>query len=105
MSPNLNTPRTLGIKGWPQLHFVVLETYDQKGNWGSSFDPKGPGGVQGNDKSISNFILIKKFEPIFGHMHQRMYLQLLTFDYKRLLNKPYVNEVNLTGQNQLLKCC
>ena len=32
-------------------------------------------------------------------------LQLPTFDYKRLLNKPYVNEVTLRGQNPPLKFC
>ena len=32
-------------------------------------------------------------------------LQLLNFAYKRLLNKPYENEVTLTGQNPPLKCC
>ena len=32
-------------------------------------------------------------------------IQLLNFAYKRLLNKPYENEVTLTGQNPPLKCC
>ena len=32
-------------------------------------------------------------------------LQLSKSDYKRLLHKPYVNEVYLTGQNPPLKCC
>ena len=32
-------------------------------------------------------------------------IQLLTSDYKRLLNKPYENEVTLTWQNPPLKCC
>ena len=32
-------------------------------------------------------------------------LQLLTFAYIRLLNKPYENEVTLTWQNPPLKCC
>ena len=32
-------------------------------------------------------------------------IQLLTFAYIRLLNKPYWNEVTLTGQNPALKCC
>ena len=31
-------------------------------------------------------------------------IQLLNFAYKRLLNKPYENEVTLTGQNPPLKC-
>ena len=31
-------------------------------------------------------------------------VQLLNFDYKRLLNKPYENELTLTGQNPPLKC-
>ena len=29
----------------------------------------------------------------------------MNFAYKRLLNKPYENEVTLTGQNLPLKCC
>ena len=32
-------------------------------------------------------------------------IQLSKSDYKRLLHKPYVNEVYLTGQNPPLKCC
>ena len=32
-------------------------------------------------------------------------LQLSKSDYKRLLHKPYVNEVALTGQNPLLNRC
>ena len=32
-------------------------------------------------------------------------VQQLASDYKRLLNKPYVNVVTLRGQNQPLKCC
>ena len=32
-------------------------------------------------------------------------LQSWTFAYIRLLNKPYENEVTLTGQNPHLKCC
>ena len=32
-------------------------------------------------------------------------LQSWTFAYIRLLNKPYENEVTLTGQNIPLKCC
>ena len=31
-------------------------------------------------------------------------IQLLNFAIKRLLNNPYVNGVNLTKQNPLLKC-
>ena len=33
------------------------------------------------------------------------YIQLWTFAIIRLLNKPYKNEVTLTGQNAPLKCC
>ena len=33
------------------------------------------------------------------------HLQLSKSDYKRLLHKPYVNEVHLTGQNPPLNCC
>ena len=32
-------------------------------------------------------------------------IQSWTFAYIRLLNKPYENEVTLTGQNPPLKCC
>ena len=32
-------------------------------------------------------------------------LQLPTFAFTRLLNKPYENEVTLTGQKPPLKCC
>ena len=34
----------------------------------------------------------------------RFQIQLPTFAYTRLLNKPYENEVTLTGQNTPLKC-
>ena len=34
-----------------------------------------------------------------------IYIQSWTFAYIRLLNKPYENEVTLTGQNPPLKCC
>ena len=33
------------------------------------------------------------------------YIQSLNFAYKQLLNKPYENEVNLTGQNPPLQFC
>ena len=33
------------------------------------------------------------------------YIQLSNFENIRLLNKPYENEVTLTGQNAPLKCC
>ena len=33
------------------------------------------------------------------------YIQLLNFAYKRLLNKPYENEVTLTEQNPPLEYC
>ena len=32
-------------------------------------------------------------------------LQIKSDQTERLLNKPYVNEVTLTGQNSPLKCC
>ena len=32
-------------------------------------------------------------------------IQLWTFAHVRLLNKPYENQVTLTGQNPPLKCC
>ena len=41
-------------------------------------------------------------EPYFSRC---IYLQLWTFAIIRLLNKPYENEVTLTGQNAPLKCC
>ena len=36
---------------------------------------------------------------------QNYYVQPLNFAYKRLLNKPYENEVPLTKQNPPSKCC
>ena len=33
------------------------------------------------------------------------HIQLLNFAYKRLVNKPYENEVTLTGQNPTLNYC
>ena len=35
----------------------------------------------------------------------KVYIQSRAKVYIWLLNKPYVNEATLTGQNQLLKCC
>ena len=32
-------------------------------------------------------------------------IQVWTFAYVRLLNKPYENQVTLTGQNPPLRCC
>ena len=37
--------------------------------------------------------------------HLEYHLQPFKFAYIRLLNKPYENEVSLTGQNPPLKCC
>ena len=37
--------------------------------------------------------------------HGKKYVQPRTLAYKRLLNKPYENEVTLTRQNLCLKCC
>ena len=37
--------------------------------------------------------------------HQFHLLQLLTFVYIRLEDRPYENEVSLIGQNPPLKCC
>ena len=34
-----------------------------------------------------------------------IHIQLLTSDYKRLLNKSYQNEVDLTWRNSPSKCC
>ena len=44
---------------------------------------------------------------IFDFLQQKSqkYVQPLNFAYIRLLNKPYENEVTLTGQNPPLKCC
>ena len=51
-------------------------------------------------------ILIKyNFYTLILKKSTHRYIQLLTFAYKRLLNKPYENEVILTGQNPPLKCC
>ena len=40
-----------------------------------------------------------------GHGTPLADIQLPTFAYKRLLNKPYESEVTLTKQNLHLKCC
>ena len=40
----------------------------------------------------------------FLHPLTKRHLQLPTFAYNRLLNKPYENEVTLRGQNPPLKC-
>ena len=59
-------------------------------------------------KSKSNVFLTKKvFENAipFAPNHECHYIQLRNFIYIRLLNKPYENEVNLTGQKTPLKCC
>ena len=48
------------------------------------------------------------FENIFQGVRpyfEEVHLQSWTFAYIWLLNKPYVNEVTLTGQNPPLKCC
>ena len=37
--------------------------------------------------------------------NKRLKVQPREFAYIRLLNKPYENEVTLTGQNPTLKCC
>ena len=39
------------------------------------------------------------------HFRDSEYVQLWTSAIIRLLNKPYENEVTLTGQNAPLKCC
>ena len=38
-------------------------------------------------------------------IHQLGHIQIWNFDYKRLLNEPYANEVTLRGQQLLLKFC
>ena len=51
---------------------------------------------------ISEDIFGGKCDLLIGDILQ---LQLSKSDYKRLLHKPYVNEVYLTGQNPNSKCC
>ena len=41
-------------------------------------------------------------QTLLGNLYN--YIQSWTFAYIRLLNKPYENEVILTGQNLPLKC-
>ena len=40
-----------------------------------------------------------------ANLQKERYIQLRTYAYIRLLNKPYVNEVTLRGQNPTLKGC
>ena len=40
-----------------------------------------------------------------GQTDVKSEIQSWTFAYIQLLNKPYENEVTLTGQNPPLKCC
>ena len=42
---------------------------------------------------------------VFSLCSLGLLIQLSTFAYKRLLNKPYENEVTLRGQKSPLKCC
>ena len=57
-------------------------------------------------------IFIAFLIPITNTMHGNIHDKISLFNiqsrakvYIRLLNKPYVKEVTLTGQNQLLNCC
>ena len=50
-------------------------------------------------------ILESKYCPSFFKSEEVCIVQLPTFPYIWLLNKPYENEVTLTGQNPPLKCC
>ena len=65
---------------------------------------------------FSNFVIHKivtKSKIIPSPLQVQLYMNLLEnlnnqiqyFNYKRLLNKPYVNEVTLKGHNLSLKCC
>ena len=58
--------------------------------------------IQGNTCSFL-FSLLKNTDLF--NISCKVYIQPLNFAYIRLLNKPYENMVNLTGQNQPLKCC
>ena len=51
---------------------------------------------------ISCLIFSKAWQPLY-QCHTN--LQLWTFAYVQLLNKPYENEVTLTRQKLPLKCC
>ena len=44
------------------------------------------------------------FKQILSVANICMYIQLLTFAYIQLLNKPYENDFTLKGQNICLKC-
>ena len=62
--------------------------------------------------SLYSFCLSQKYfikmTSTFFHFNipfLKHYIQLWNFDYKRLLNKPCVNEVTLSRQNSPLKCC
>ena len=57
----------------------------------------------GINRSLKNYvdIWLRVLSPIDKPIH----IQLWNSDYERLLNNPYVNEVNLTRQKPPLKCC
>ena len=48
---------------------------------------------------------LKDSQEIHRYFMWQLHIQLSKSAYKRLLHKPYVNEVYLTGQNPPLKCC
>ena len=57
-------------------------------------------------------LVVKKFvhmewglKTLEAWQNKSRMIQLLTFDYIRLIDKPYVNGVTLREQNQPLKCC
>ena len=54
-------------------------------------------------KFLSNHGFLAFFPT--GAMSKFSYLPSWTFAYIRLLDKPYENEVTLTGQKPSLKCC
>ena len=53
----------------------------------------------------SSLSFLNKKESKFFLRLKQVEIKPLNFAYKRLLNKPYENEVILTGQNPPLKCC
>ena len=48
-------------------------------------------------QAVSEFVVY--YEHVTTQAFKTKYIQLQTFAYTRLLNKPYENEVTLIGQN------
>ena len=58
-----------------------------------------------HSKILKESLCLKWIVPILLYLIGYLHIQSWSNDYKWLLNKPYVNEVTLRGQNPPLKCC